>query len=426
MKEELEARIVAKGKEFFRSISGEAPSIFDKGWWTGKVMDWAMKHEDFKVQLFRFVDVMPYLNTSESLSRHIREYFSGDGVEAPAVLKFGASAAGVGGAIAGKLMGSTIRSQIEGMGRQFIIGENVKEAMKGFAKLRKDGFAFTVDLLGEATVSEEESDAYAAGYHEVVDVIAKQYRDWKPLPGSGPHTDFDWGSSPKVNFSIKPSALYSQAKPVDQDAAVQRIYRRLAPLYRKIRAIDGFLCIDMEQVKYHDITVALYKRLRSDPEFRDYPHLGIVLQAYLTSVQDDVEQLIAWAKAQGLPIAIRLVKGAYWDYETLIAKQCGWPVPVWTRKPQSDMAYEKAAATILENHAWVYFSCGSHNIRTISAVMETAKSLGAPEDRYEFQVLYGMGEPVRKGLHKVAGRLRLYCPYGDLIPCMAYLVRRLL
>ncbi|MCL1985807.1 MAG: proline dehydrogenase family protein [Betaproteobacteria bacterium] len=423
---QLEAQIIAKGKEFFRSISGEAPSIFDKGWWTGKVMDWAMKNEDFKVQLFRFVDVMPYLNTPESLLRHIREYFSGDGVEVPAVLKFGASAAGFGGTLAGKLMGSTIRSQIEGMGRQFIIGENVKEAMKGFAKLRKDGFAFTIDLLGEAAVSEEESDAYAAGYHELVDFIAGECRNWSTLPGNGPYGDCDWGTTPKVNVSIKPSALYSQAKPADQESAVERIYHRIAPLYRKIKAMGGFLCIDMEQLKFRDITIALYKRLRSDPEFRDYPHMSIVLQAYLTSVQQDVEQLIAWAKTEELPIAIRLVKGAYWDYETLIAKQCGWPIPVWTHKPESDIAYEKAARTILENSAWVYFACASHNVRTISAVMETAKSLGVPEDRYEFQVLYGMAEPVRKGLLHVAGRVRLYCPYGDLIPGMAYLVRRLL
>jgi len=426
MDQQLETQIIARGKEFFKSISGEAPSIFNKGWWTGKVMDWAMKNEDFKIQLFRFVDVLPYLNTSESLARHIREYFSGDGMDVPAVLKFSANATGIGGAITGKLMGSTIRSQIEGMGRQFIIGENVKEAMKGFVKLRKDNFAFTVDLLGEATVSEEESDAYALGYHEVVDALAKEYQKWKPLPGNGPHKDFDWGSSPKANFSIKPSALYSQAKPVDQDTAVEHIYRRLAPLYRKIKAVEGFLCIDMEQVKYQDITIDLYKRLRSDPEFRDYPHIGVVLQAYRTDVQHTAEQLIGWAKAEKLPIAIRLVKGAYWDYETLMAKQCGWPIPVWTHKPESDIAYEKAARTILENHAWVYFSCGSHNVRTISAVMEIAKSLGVPEDRYEFQVLYGMGEPVRKGLLNVAGRVRLYCPYGDLIPGMAYLVRRLL
>ncbi len=426
MDTQFEEKVVRRGKDFFASISGEAPSIFNKGWWTGKVMDWAMKNEDFKVQLFRFVDVLPYLNTSESLLRHIREYFAGGEAEVPAVLRWGASAAGIGGAITGKIMGMTIRSNIEGMARQFIIGENVKEALKGLAKLRKDGFAFTVDLLGEASVSEEESDAYAAGYHEVIDALAREQEKWVALQGKGPDGAQDWGSSPKVNVSIKPSALYSQAKPVDVADSVEGIYRRLAPIYRKVVAMGGFMCIDMEQLKYREITIDLYKRLRSAPEFRDYPHLGVVMQAYLVDCHEDVEDLIAWSRMEKLPVAIRLVKGAYWDAETVLAKQCGWPVPVWTYKPESDLAYEKLARHILENHDTVYFSCASHNVRTISAVMETALALGVPESRYEFQVLYGMAEPVRKGLLKVAGKVRLYCPYGELIPGMAYLVRRLL
>ena len=91
MDQQIEQKIVERGQEFFNSISGEAPSIFNKGWWTGKVMDWSMKNEDFKVQLFRFVDVLPYLNTSESLLRHIREYF------APAAPKCPQSCAGARG-----------------------------------------------------------------------------------------------------------------------------------------------------------------------------------------------------------------------------------------------------------------------------------------------------------------------------------------
>ena len=426
MDQQLEARIIGRGKEFFARISGEAPSIFNKGWWTGKVMDWAMQNEDFKVQLFRFVDVLPYLTTSESLLRHIREYFAKGDAEVPAVLKFGASAAGIGGAFTGKLMGMTIRSQIEGMGRQFIVGENVKEAMKGLAKLRKDGFAFTVDLLGEASVSEEESEAYALGYHEVLDAIAQEHSKWAPLKGTGSIPDYDWGATPKVNVSIKPSALYSQAKPVDIEDSVQGIYKRLEPIYRKVKEMGGFLCIDMEQLKYREITIELYKRLRSAPEFKDYPHLCLVLQAYLVDIEKNVDDLIGWSKQNGLPIAIRLVKGAYWDAETVMAKQSGWEVPVWKHKPESDIAYEKMARRILENHEMVYFACASHNVRTISAVMETAAQLNVPSDRYEFQVLYGMGEPVRKGLLQVAGKVRLYCPYGELIPGMAYLVRRLL
>ena len=265
MDQQIEQKIVERGQEFFNSISGEAPSIFNKGWWTGKVMDWSMKNEDFKVQLFRFVDVLPYLNTSESLLRHIREYFASSGSEVPSVLRWGAGKAGLGGALTAKIMGGAIRSNIESMGRQFIIGQNVKEAMGGLAKLRKDGFAFTVDLLGEASVNEEESDAYAAGYHEVLDALAEEQKKWPALPGNGPDNGMDWGSMPKVNISIKPSALYSRANPVALEDSVEGIYRRLAPLYQKTIDMGGFMCIDMEQLKYREITVELFKRLAFRP-----------------------------------------------------------------------------------------------------------------------------------------------------------------
>ncbi|MBG0790774.1 MAG: bifunctional proline dehydrogenase/L-glutamate gamma-semialdehyde dehydrogenase [Desulfovibrionaceae bacterium] len=418
----LDPRIITRGREFFSSIAGESPSVFNKGWWTGKVMDWAMKNEDFKVQLFRFVDVLPYLNTSESLSRHIEEYFAGEDSNIPDVLKWGAAKTKIGGGLVAKVLHRTIRFNIESMARQFIIGQEAGEAVKGIRKLRKDGFAFVLDLLGEATVSEAESDAYREGYMEVLEAIHRELKKWKPL-GEG-DSGLDWGHASKVNVAVKPSAFYSQSKPVDVDGTVEGMMSRIEPIYKKIMEMGGFMCIDMEQLKYKDATIELYKRLRA--KYPDYPHLGIVVQAYLRCAEDDVRDTLAWAREKGLPISIRLVKGAYWDYETVLAKQNGWPVPVWTHKPESDIAFERIARMILENADICHFACASHNIRTISAVMEMAADMNVAEERYEFQVLYGMAEPVRKGLKNVARRVRLYCPYGDLLPGMAYLVRRLL
>lgn len=423
-KKVLNEKIKSRGKEFFESIKGEAPSVFNKSWWTGKVMDWAMQNENFKIQLFRFVDVLPYLESTESLSRHIEEYFTGAESDLPAVLKWGAKgAAGFGRGIAGKLLAKTIRSNLESMAKQFIIGENTKQAIKTLNKLRKDNFAFTVDILGEATVSEEEGIFYQNSYLELLDVLAKEAKKWKGLFSDG---DLDWGYAPKVNASIKPSALYSQAKPVDFENTVQVIYERLKPIVRKIKEIGGHLCIDMEQYLFKDITLEVYRRLKMDPEFRDFDELAVVLQAYLKDTDRDLDELLDWARREKVKISIRLVKGAYWDYETVMAKQKGIEIPVYTIKAESDAAFERQSKKILENHDICYFACGSHNIRTISAVLETALALGVPEDRYEFQVLFGMAEPVRKGLLNVAKRVRLYAPYGDLIPGMAYLVRRLL
>lgn len=421
MDQELEQKIVTRGKSFFASISRETPSIFSKSYWIDKIMDWSMKNETFKVRMFRFVDVMPYLNTPESLNRHIHEYFADVGENAPKVLRWSTKLAG---------SGSLIRSNIETMGRQYIIGRNVKEAIKGLSALRKDGFTFTIDLLGEASVNEEESEAYARGYHEVLDALTVAQHDWPPLslrePFPNGDPNLDWGYMPRINLSIKPSALYSQVRPVALDDSVSGIYRRLAPLYKKVIETGAFLCIDMEQFKYKEMTIELFKRLRSAQEFRHYPYLCLVQQAYLRSCEDDIRDLIAWSKRESLPIALRLVKGAYWDVETVAAKQCDRPVPVWARKPETDICYERCARLILENHQQIYFACASHNVRTLSAIMEIARELHVPEHRYEFQILYGMGDPVRKGLKNIAGKVRLYCPYGELIPGMAYLVRRLL
>ena len=420
----LESKIMERGREFFASISGETPSIFNKDWWTGKVMDWSMHNEAFKLQLFRFVDVLPYLTTKESLTNHNVEYFASEEQEIPAVLRWGVKSSGPGSKFAANLIAGTVRKNIEAMALQFIIGEEVPTAVKTINKLRHDGFAFTVDILGEAALSDKEAATYGVNYLTLLDVLHKEQGKW-PALGAG-ESEMDWGHAPKINVAVKPTSLYSQADPADWENSVQAIYRGFLPLVKKAKEIGAFVCIDIEQHHYKDITLEVYRRLRATPELRDYPYLGVALQAYLREADQDLDNLLSWAKENELPISIRLVKGAYWDYETILAQQNGWQIPVYTRKPESDAAFERLAAEILKNHEICHLACASHNIRSIAAVMEIANGLHVPTERYEFQVLYGMAGPVRRGLLDVAGRVRLYCPYGELLPGMGYLVRRLL
>ena len=135
-------------------------------------------------------------------------------------------------------------------------------------------------------------------------------------------------------------------------------------------------------------------------EYGAYPHLGIAIQAYLRDTDRDLADLLDWSRRKGLPVSIRLVKGAYWDYEVLRARQNGWDLPVYRSKAETDAAFERAGRMILRNHDIAYLACGSHNIRSIAAVLTLAREFGVPDDRYEFQVLYGMAEPIRKGLLK--------------------------
>ncbi|HOM73064.1 MAG TPA: bifunctional proline dehydrogenase/L-glutamate gamma-semialdehyde dehydrogenase, partial [Armatimonadota bacterium] len=140
----------------------------------------------------------------------------------------------------------------------------------------------------------------------------------------------------------------------------------------------------------------------------------------------DVKELIDLVKERGTPITVRLVKGAYWDYETVIARQRHWPIPVWTEKHETDACFERCVSMLLEAYPHVDLAIASHNIRSIAYVIAKSEELGLPKNAIEFQMLYGMGDPLKQAVIEQGQRLRIYAPFGELIPGMAYLVRRLL
>jgi len=420
---ELNDRIVARGKALFAAIADEKPSLFDKNAWMGRVLEWCMANEQFKVRMFRFVDVFPALTTAGQLNDHIRQYF-GDEQEMPPVFATGARMAGMLGALGGSMLNKFIAANIREMARQFIVGENTREAVGTIRKLRDHGFAAVVDVLGESTLSPEEAEAYVATYLELLGALQAEHAVWPALGGSDGGAGKDWGHAPRINVAVKPTALFCLANPQDFEGSVQSILAQIRRICAKVVDLDGFLCIDMESYRFKEITLEVYRRLKL--EYRDYPHIGVVLQAYLKDTDQDLATLLAWAEEQRTQISVRLVKGAYWDYETVRAGQMGWINPVRTIKADTDAAYERLAAMMLERHQVCHFACATHNIRTISAVLEHAARLNVPEERYEFQLLYGMAEPVRAAILAAVGRVRLYCPYGAMVPGMGYLVRRLL
>ena len=412
---ELNAQIISRGTALFSAISSEKPSLFTTSTWTGKVMDWCMHNADFKTRMFRFVDLFPSLSSSRQISDHVRQYF-GDEHELPTALAEGLRMAGRLGVLGGAMLGKMISANIHEMARQFIIAETTSEIVERLRGLQRDGFDAVVDVLGEATLSDDEAEVYVATYLELLDALANRQHSRDILP--------DREVVPAINVAVKPTALYCLANPMDFEGSVRGILRQMRRICSKVIEVGGFLCIDMESYRFKDITLEVYRRLKL--EFCDYPHIGIVLQAYLLDTDRDLDDLLAWAAENGLSISIRLVKGAYWDYETVRARQMGWKLPVRTIKADTDAAFERYARIILENHRICHFACGSHNIRSISAVLETARFLQVPPSRYEFQMLYGMAEPVRRSILGETGSVRLYCPYGAMVPGMGYLVRRLL
>ena len=164
-------------------------------------------------------------------------------------------------------------------------------------------------------------------------------------------------------------------------------------------------------------------KLLNEPEFKDGPSAGIVLQAYLRDADEQLDRLLeGYAAAERTtPLTIRLVKGAYWEHETVEARQHGWTAPVFEAKAESDRSFERLTARLLAERPRVQVAIASHNIRSIAHALALA-----PDHDLEFQVLRGLGDDLQAALAGMGLRVRTYCPVGDLVAGMSYLVRRLL
>jgi len=231
---------------------------------------------------------------------------------------------------------------------------------------------------------------------------------------------------PRANVSVKLSALDPQIDAVDHEGSVARLVQCALPLFLEGRRRGTFLNVDLEQWASAGIAYDTFERIALHSELRDWPHLGVVVQAYLRDAERIYERLLALARRRGAPLTIRLVKGAYWDYETVLADQNGWPAPVWRTKAETDACYERLARRLLETHAETAPAFGSHNLRSLAHAFAVAEESGVPPSAYEVQMLYGMAEPERAAIRASGRRVRVYAPVGELLPGMAYLVRRLL
>ncbi|HWX18851.1 MAG TPA: proline dehydrogenase family protein [Candidatus Binatia bacterium] len=417
---DTEAAVRQWGEKLFGLIdTAEGPSLFSRKGFYGTLMEWAMRDEHFKTQLFRFVDALPTLTSSGEVARHLQEYLGDDQVKLSPALRLGLKAAGG----ASWLVGAGIRTQVTGMARQFMLGNEPKEIVATLREFNEQDIAFTVDVLGEAVVSESEADEYAQRYVDLMDLLGHEIPTWKHRCKSNQSTR---GEVPALNLSVKVSALYSQVHPTDPETALEKISARLRPLLRRAKELGAFINFDMESYALKDLTLQLFKTIFAEVEFAEEPACGLALQAYLKDSETDLQGVIDWVRERRHRITVRLVKGAYWDYETLIARQRHWPVPAFGTKAETDANFERLSLKLLENEEVIDAAFGTHNVRSIAFVLAQAERLGVNPRDFEFQMLYGMAEPIKAAVLQLGCRLREYCPVGELLPGMAYLVRRLL
>src|SRR6478735_6806526 len=410
----LQSDVEQRGTRIFELVDKHPDRLFSKTGFYQRLMALSMHDERFKTQLFRFVAVLPSLRRSNEIIQHLEEYFSKD--DFSPLVGMGVSAA----RLVPWISAPVLRWNVSEMARQFIAGRNGNDVIATLRKRRAQKIGFTVDVLGEAVVSEAEADEHAAFYGDLLEKLAGETRDWTDPLGKNAEL------FPVVNLSVKISALYSQITPDAPADAIAHVSTKLRPLLRRARELGAFINIDMESYALKNTTLELFKTILTEAEFKDWPHAGIVIQAYLRDSEGDLRDLIEWGRGRGTRFAVRLVKGAYWDYETTKSGQNGSNPPVFLQKPESDANFEKLTRLLFENESVVTPAFGSHNVRSIAHAQAVADELGIDQSRFEFQLLYGMAGPIKRALVEMGYRVREYCPIGELLPGMSYLVRRLL
>ena len=387
-----------------------------------KAMELAAQDQELRAALFRFVDVTPACTTLEDLARHLTAYLDEVDAHPPPV----AAAMRMSHNKAGRAaLGAAAAAGVRHMAHRFIVGETPRAALRSIRHLWEHGAAVSLDLLGEATVTQPEADRYAERCLDALETLASAAASWPARPVLEGDS---LGSLPRVNVSVKVSALSPLLRPEAPEVGRDDAARRMRPLLLRAKQLGAHLHIDMESVDTLEATMQLVFDMLDEPQLRDGPSSGIVLQAYLRESPEQLEQVLAWAQSSKRepPLVVRLVKGAYWDHEVVEARQHGWTPPVFEHKAESDRNFERLTRRLLEGWPHVRPAIASHNLRSVAHAVAANRAAGRGDADLELQVLRGLGDDLAAALADLGHRVRIYCPVGDLVAGMAYLVRRLL
>jgi proline dehydrogenase len=387
-----------------------------------KAMELASQDQQLRAALFRFVDVTPACRNLDDLARHLTAYLEEVGERPPPI----EAAMRMSGTKPGRAaLGAAAAAGVRHMAHRFIVGETPRAAVKAIRHLWEHGAAVSLDLLGEATVTQAEADRYAARCMDALETLAEAAPRW---PARQALEADSLGPLPRVNLSVKVSALSPLLRPEAPEVGRDDAARRMRPLLARARELGAHLHIDMESVDTLEATLDLVVDLLDEPEFRDGPSTGVVMQAYLRESPEQLERVVEWARSAGRqpPLVVRLVKGAYWDHEVVEARQHGWTPPVFEEKADSDRNFEELTLRLLDAWPHVRPAIASHNLRSVAHAVAANRAAGREDRDIELQVLRGLGDDLAAALAAKGMRVRIYCPVGDMVAGMAYLVRRLL
>jgi len=387
-----------------------------------RAMDLAAEDAELRAALFRFVDVVPACRSADDLAAHLTSYLEQVHSRPPplrAALRMGDTKAGR------AALGAAGAAGVRHMAHRFIVGADPTAALPTLKGLWRGGIAASVDLLGEATVTAAEADRYGARCADALDALAAAFKTLGEQPALEQDSS---GPLPRANLSVKVSALTPLLRAEAPERGQRDAAPRLRELLRKAHRLGAHLHIDMESLDSREAVLELVLALLAEPEFAEGPSAGVVLQAYLRDSPQTLGTILAWARVtpRAQPLVVRLVKGAYWDHEVVEARQHGWSVPVFERKADCDANFEALTARLLDARPLVRVAIASHNLRSVAHAIARNRVTGGADGDLELQVLRGLGDDLGHALSAYGLRVRAYCPVGDLVAGMAYLVRRLL
>ncbi len=299
------------------------------------------------------------------------------------------------------------------MGKQFVLGRDIDEALKNAREYRDRGYSYSFDMLGEAAMTREDAARYLQAYREAIESVGN---DRYPA-----------GKAPRPSISIKLSALHPRYEEAQEDRVMTELHDTLVGLLQLAREKDVAITIDAEEMDRLELSLKLFGKVFTNAAVRGWGGFGMVVQAYAKRALPVLCWLNKLAQEQGDEIPVRLVKGAYWDTEIKLSQQMGADgYPVFTRKEATDTSYLACLRFLLSDYTegGLYPQLASHNAHTVASVLAMARQKGR---RFEFQRLHGMGDALYNTiLEHEDVPVRIYAPVGahkDLLP---YLVRRLL
>jgi proline dehydrogenase len=423
-KPNLEVEVQSLGREIFYSIRRHQQEDLSITSIAVQIMQLSMRFPELKANLFRLVDVMPSLNSNKAMAAHFKEYLIDNNQIIPNFIKKYLPKKSSHALY--QLAAIINRFSVNRMAKLFIAGETCSQAQAALHKILKKNLAFTVDLLGEYSMSETEAVDYLGRYLEAIKTLKNNQRPLMQAAQKNNVFAFHRMGQQQLSVSIKLSALYSQTSILNFERSTEVLSARLKTILRLAKDSAISIYLDAEDTGTNPIILAVFEQVFGSAEFIDFPYPGIVLQAYNRNCEEYIHRMLKLAQNRNNPIAVRLVKGAYWDHETIQANQNHWPNPLFEKKEDSDANYEKLSCLLLDHPELVMPAFASHNVRSLAHACTYAKSRGIRKDSFELQMLYGMADPIARAFSEKGYLVRLYVPLGEMLPGMGYLVRRLL